>query len=54
MNEQDIIEDIAIAYGYDKIKPLPIRGFSTGVPEEYQDYLTAYLGLWWGSASRRR
>ncbi len=32
-NEQDIIEDIAIAYGYDNIKPVPILGFSTGLPE---------------------
>lgn len=33
LNEQDIIEDIAIAYGYDNIEPVPILGFSTGMPE---------------------
>lgn len=39
LNEQDIIEDIAIAYGYDKINPMPVVGFSTGVPEEYRVYV---------------
>ena len=38
LNEQDVIEDIAIAYGYDKILPLPVGGFSVGVPEDYRDY----------------
>jgi phenylalanyl-tRNA synthetase beta chain len=34
INERDIIEDIAIGYGYDKISPLPILGSSVGVPDE--------------------
>ena len=38
LNEQDVIEDMAIAYGYDKIRPLPVGGFSVGVPEDYRDY----------------
>jgi phenylalanyl-tRNA synthetase beta chain len=38
LNEQDIIEDIAIAYGYDNIKPLPVPGFSAGMQEDYKEY----------------
>lgn len=38
MNEQDVIEDIAIAYGYDNIAPMPILGSAIG----RQDSLTAY------------
>ena len=34
INEQDVIEDIAIAYGYDKIEPMPIESISIGLPEE--------------------
>jgi phenylalanyl-tRNA synthetase beta chain len=34
INERDIIEDIAIAYGYDKVVPIPILGASVGVPDE--------------------
>ena len=36
INEQDIVEDIAIAYGYDYINPTPILAFQNGVllPEE--------------------
>lgn len=36
-NEQDIVEDIAIAYGYDNIKPVPVLGFSTSLPEESKE-----------------
>ncbi len=32
-NEQDVIEDIAIAYGYDKIEPIPIVGVSYALPD---------------------
>ncbi len=32
LNEQDIIEDIAIAYGYDRIVPLPLIGYAQGAP----------------------
>ena len=38
MNVQDVIEDIAIAYGYDNIAPMPIMGSAIG----RQDYLTGY------------
>ena len=34
INEQDVIEDIAIAYGYDKIGPVPIESISIGLAEE--------------------
>ena len=39
MNVQDVIEDIAIAYGYENIAPMPIVGSSIGK----QDYLTDYM-----------
>ncbi len=38
LNEQDIIEDIAIAYGYDKIDPLPVLGAFQGIPDEGAEY----------------
>jgi phenylalanyl-tRNA synthetase beta chain len=34
ISDRDIIEDIAIAFGYDKIKPTQIFGVSVGVPDE--------------------
>lgn len=34
INEQDIIEDIAIAYGYDYIQPVAIPSSSVGRPDE--------------------
>jgi len=34
LNEQDIIEDVAIAYGYDKIGLLPVVGSAAGLPQE--------------------
>ncbi len=30
INEQDIVEDIAIAYGYDYIRPVPVRNVTPG------------------------
>jgi phenylalanyl-tRNA synthetase beta chain len=30
LNGQDVIEDLAIAYGYQAIKPIPVRGHSIG------------------------
>ena len=38
LNDQDIIEDIAIAYGYDKIMPLAISGVSSGMSDEAANY----------------
>jgi phenylalanyl-tRNA synthetase beta chain len=38
LNDQDIIEDLAIGYGYDNISPLPIMGFSDGLPEELREF----------------
>lgn len=37
INERDIIEDIAIAYGYERINPLPIVGTSVGAPNELEE-----------------
>lgn len=37
MNYQDIMEDIAIAYGYNKIIPLPVMGVSNGLAEESKE-----------------
>lgn len=34
LGERDVIEDIAIAFGYDKINPLPVVGTAVGVPDE--------------------
>ena len=33
LNEQDVIEDIAMAYGYDRIKPAPIPSSQPGMPD---------------------
>lgn len=38
LNEQDIIEDIAIAYGYSKIAPIPVVSISPGHPDEETEY----------------
>ncbi len=45
LNEQDVVEDLAIAYGYDRIQPLPVGGFSIGVPEDYRDYSNSASSL---------
>jgi phenylalanyl-tRNA synthetase beta chain len=37
LGERDIIEDIAIAYGYERINPLPIVGTSIGTPNELEE-----------------
>ena len=34
IDERDIIEDIAIAFGYDRIMPIRIMGASVGIPDE--------------------
>jgi phenylalanyl-tRNA synthetase beta chain len=37
LNEQDVTEDIAIAFGYDRIQPLPVMGTAEGLAsEEYE------------------
>jgi phenylalanyl-tRNA synthetase beta chain len=38
LNEQDIIEDLAIAYGYDNIEPLPVVGSADGLAQELMEY----------------
>ncbi len=49
LGEQDIVEDIAIAYGYDRIDPMPVIGHSIGMPEEsallYNRLSSLMLGL---------
>ncbi len=39
MNHQDIIEDIAIAYGYDNIAPMPILSSAIGTPDRLAEYI---------------
>lgn len=34
LSERDLIEDVAIAFGYDKIQPLPILGVADGLAQE--------------------
>ncbi len=34
LNEQDIIEDIAISFGYDRITPIPVYGTANGLASE--------------------
>lgn len=38
-NEQDVIEDLAIAYGYTNIKPAPISGHAVGAESAANEYL---------------
>lgn len=38
LNEQDIIEDVAIAFGYDNIAPLPIVGYVDGLADEVSEF----------------
>ncbi|MGD0729089.1 MAG: phenylalanine--tRNA ligase subunit beta [Candidatus Micrarchaeaceae archaeon] len=38
MNEQDVTEDIAIAFGYENIAPQPIVGISSGLAGDLQEY----------------
>jgi phenylalanyl-tRNA synthetase beta chain len=45
LNEQDIIEDVAIAYGYENIAPLPVVGFFTGVAEDYREFFNSMSRL---------
>jgi len=37
-NYQDVIEDMAIGFGYENIKPIPLRSASVGFPGELQEY----------------
>lgn len=48
LNEQDITEDVAIAYGYGNITPLPVMGFSVGVPEDYREFFNGTSKLMTG------
>jgi phenylalanyl-tRNA synthetase beta chain len=45
LNEQDITEDVAIAYGYENIAPLPVVGFSIGVAEDYREFFNSMSEL---------
>ncbi len=38
LNQQDLIEDIAIAYGYNNIIPMPVAGTSVGIPDEQNEF----------------
>lgn len=45
LNDQDIIEDLAIAYGYDRIAPLPVVGSADGLAQEIMEYENGIAGL---------
>ncbi|MGC8652032.1 MAG: phenylalanine--tRNA ligase subunit beta [Candidatus Micrarchaeia archaeon] len=38
LNQQDIIEDIAIGYGYNSIAPTPVVGTSIGIADEHTEF----------------
>jgi phenylalanyl-tRNA synthetase beta chain len=54
LSDRDIVEDVAIAFGYDNISPLPVAGTSLGLPEEVseqQNELSRFLiGLGYSEA----
>ncbi|MDE1865448.1 MAG: phenylalanine--tRNA ligase subunit beta [Candidatus Micrarchaeota archaeon] len=54
ISARDIIEDIAIAYGYERINPLPIVGTSIGTPDELEEdaesVCSALLGMGFSEA----
>lgn len=54
LNDQDVIEDIAIAYGYDNIPTTPIIGSAAGKPDKLKDYsnklCTLMIGLGFSEA----
>ncbi len=46
LNYQDVVEDIAISFGYDRVVPVPVRGVSVGLPGdlyEYGDEVARYM-----------
>ena len=54
ISDRDIIEDIAIAFGYDRINPVQIFGASVGVPDELtedsESTCSALLGMGFSEA----
>ncbi len=38
LNQQDVIEDIAIGYGYNNIVPAPVIGTSIGIADEHAEF----------------
>jgi phenylalanyl-tRNA synthetase beta chain len=48
ISDRDIIEDVAIAFGYDNISPLPVGGTSLGLPEEVSEQQNELAGLMLG------
>ncbi len=38
LNDQDVIEDLAISYGYENISPVPVVGFSDGLAEDLREF----------------
>ncbi|MEM0150059.1 MAG: phenylalanine--tRNA ligase subunit beta [Candidatus Micrarchaeaceae archaeon] len=45
LNQQDVIEDIAIGYGYGNIKPMPVVGASVGIAEEQSRFMDKLSGI---------
>ncbi len=54
INEQDLVEDIAIAYGYEYIKPMPVPSVSPGALEEkgalFEKLSDALIGMGFSEA----
>jgi len=48
MHSVDIIEDIAIAYGYDNLTPLPLTSYTTGSTFPAQQKIDTQRTLWAG------
>jgi len=47
-NDQDIIEDLAIAYGYDKIEPMPISATAVARSDEFTNRISRISKLFVG------
>ncbi len=54
LNDQDAIEDIAVAFGYDRIVPMPVKGIAEGLASEQyelEDGLASFMvGLGYSEA----
>lgn len=48
MHEVDIIEDVAIAYGYEKFEPMPQTAYTTGKTFPIQEFADTQRELWIG------
>lgn len=49
MHAVDIIEDVAIAYGYDSFEPAPLTSYTVGRKRNVQRLIDAFRELWLGA-----